>query len=56
LVDHGVLYMAPKLLGPRGLSLYDVGPAQLADAPALFISDVRKVGADLRVDWTLGVN
>ena len=56
LVDRGVLYMAPKLLGPGGLSLYDVAPAQLADAPALFISDVRKIGADLRVDWTLGVN
>jgi diaminohydroxyphosphoribosylaminopyrimidine deaminase/5-amino-6-(5-phosphoribosylamino)uracil reductase len=56
LVDRGVLYMAPKLLGPGGLSLYDVAPAQLADAPALFISDVRKIGDDLRVDWTLGVN
>lgn len=56
LVDRGVLYMAPKLLGPSGRSLYDVAPAQLSDAPAIFISGVRQIGNDLRIDWTLGVN
>ncbi len=53
LVDTGVLYFAPKLLGRRALSLYDVAPTQLADAPEIFIQKVRNIGQDLRLDWTL---
>ena len=53
LVDTGVLYLAPKLLGRGGLSLYDLAPAQLADAPEVFIQKVRAVGQDLRLDWIL---
>lgn len=53
LVDRGVLYLAAKLLGPSGRSLYDVAPVQLADAPRLLISDCRLIGDDLRVEWTL---
>lgn len=53
LVDQGVLYLAGKLLGPSGRSLYDVAPAQLADAPKLLISECRSIGDDLRLDWTL---
>jgi len=53
LVDQGVLYLAGKLLGPSGRSLYDVAPAQLTDAPHVLISGCQSVGDDLRVDWTL---
>ena len=53
LVDHGVLYLAPKLLGQAARSLYDVAPVQLADAPEIFIQEIREVGKDLRLDWTL---
>jgi diaminohydroxyphosphoribosylaminopyrimidine deaminase/5-amino-6-(5-phosphoribosylamino)uracil reductase len=53
LVDQGVLYLAPKLLGRSARSLYDVAPAQLADAPEVLIQEIRAVGDDLRMDWTL---
>jgi diaminohydroxyphosphoribosylaminopyrimidine deaminase/5-amino-6-(5-phosphoribosylamino)uracil reductase len=53
LVDRGVLYLAPKLLGQAARSLYDVAPAQLANAPEVFIQEIREVGEDLRLDWTL---
>jgi diaminohydroxyphosphoribosylaminopyrimidine deaminase/5-amino-6-(5-phosphoribosylamino)uracil reductase len=53
LVDQGVLYLAPKLLGQAARSLYDVAPAQLADAPEIFFEEIREVGKDLRLDWTL---
>ena len=53
LVDQGVLYLAPKLLGQAARSLYDIAPAQLADAPEIFIQEIREVGKDLRLDWTL---
>ena len=53
LVDRGVLYLAPKLLGQAARSLYDIAPAQLADAPEIFIEEIREVGEDLRLDWTL---
>lgn len=51
LVDGGVLYLAGKLLGPAGRSLYDVAPAQLSDAPRVLISNCQSVGEDLRIDW-----
>ena len=53
LVDQGVLYLAPKLLGQAARSLYNIAPAQLADAPEIFIQEIREVGKDLRLDWTL---
>ncbi len=53
LIDAGVLYLAPKLLGRAALSLYDLSPAQLTDAPEIFIQKVQSVGQDLRLDWTL---
>jgi diaminohydroxyphosphoribosylaminopyrimidine deaminase/5-amino-6-(5-phosphoribosylamino)uracil reductase len=53
LVDQGVLYLAPKLLGQAARSLYAVAPVQLADAPEIFIQEIREVGKDLRLDWTL---
>ena len=53
LVDQGVLYLAPKILGRSARSLYDVAPAQLADAPEVLIQEIRAVGDDLRLDWTL---
>jgi diaminohydroxyphosphoribosylaminopyrimidine deaminase/5-amino-6-(5-phosphoribosylamino)uracil reductase len=53
LVDQGVLYLAPKLLGRSARSLYDIAPAQLAVAPEVLIQEIRAVGDDLRMDWTL---
>ena len=53
LVDRGVVYLAPKLLGKAARSLYDVAPAGLAFAPKIMVSEVCEVGEDLRLDWTL---
>ena len=54
LVDQGVLYYAPKLLGQTARSLYDIAPTQLADAPEVFVQRICEVGEDLRLDWILG--
>ena len=54
LVDQGVLYYAPKLLGQTARSLYDIAPTQLADAPEISIQRIYEVGGDFRLDWTLG--
>ena len=54
LVDQGVLYYAPKLLGQTARSLYDIAPTQLADAPEVIIQRIFEVGEDLRLDWILG--
>ncbi|ORM67914.1 bifunctional diaminohydroxyphosphoribosylaminopyrimidine deaminase/5-amino-6-(5-phosphoribosylamino)uracil reductase RibD [Pantoea rwandensis] len=53
LVDELIVYMAPKLLGNAARGLCELpGLEQLNDAPALNFSDVRKVGADLRLTLT----
>ncbi len=54
LVDQGVLYYAPKLLGQTARSLYNIAPPQLADAPEIVIQRISEVGGDIRLDWTLG--
>lgn len=53
LVDELIVYLAPKLLGndARGLCALP-GLTQLADAPEFSFSDVRQVGADLRLTLT----
>jgi diaminohydroxyphosphoribosylaminopyrimidine deaminase/5-amino-6-(5-phosphoribosylamino)uracil reductase len=53
LVDELIVYMAPKLLGNAARGLCELpGLEQLADAPGLKFSDVRMVGADLRLTLT----
>ncbi len=53
LVDELIVYMAPKLLGNAARGLCELpGLEQLADAPSLRFSDVRMVGADLRLALT----
>ena len=53
LVDELIVYMAPKLLGNAARGLCELpGLEQLADAPDLKFSDVRMVGADLRLTLT----
>ncbi|CAK9884095.1 MAG: Riboflavin biosynthesis protein RibD [Candidatus Erwinia impunctatus] len=50
LVDELILYMAPKLLGDNARGLCHLpGLTSLADAPDMVFSDVRQVGADLRI-------
>lgn len=50
LVDELVIYMAPKLLGNEALGVADLPNIQrLADHLALTITDVRKLGGDLRI-------
>lgn len=53
LVDRGLLYLAPKLLGRGARSLYDVAPADLAAAPQVVITEIRQIGDDLRLEWQL---
>ncbi len=53
LVDELIVYMAPKLLGNAARGLCELpGLEQLADAPVMKFSDVRKVGEDLRLTLT----
>ncbi|MGY2797056.1 diaminohydroxyphosphoribosylaminopyrimidine deaminase / 5-amino-6-(5-phosphoribosylamino)uracil reductase [Ewingella americana] len=50
LVDELIVYMAPKLLGENGRALCVLPSLQsLSDAPQFTLSDVRQVGADLRL-------
>lgn len=50
LVDEYVIYLAPRLLGARGLGMFDLGEdATLADALALEFVEVTHIGPDLRV-------
>jgi diaminohydroxyphosphoribosylaminopyrimidine deaminase/5-amino-6-(5-phosphoribosylamino)uracil reductase len=50
LVDELIVYMAPKLLGENGRALCVLpGLQSLSDAPQFTLSDVRQVGADLRL-------
>ncbi|MFS2222434.1 bifunctional diaminohydroxyphosphoribosylaminopyrimidine deaminase/5-amino-6-(5-phosphoribosylamino)uracil reductase RibD [Pantoea sp. B65] len=49
-VDEVIVYLAPKLLGDSARGLCQLpGLTQLADAPEFSFSDVRQVGADLRL-------
>ncbi|WP_058961444.1 bifunctional diaminohydroxyphosphoribosylaminopyrimidine deaminase/5-amino-6-(5-phosphoribosylamino)uracil reductase RibD [Type-E symbiont of Plautia stali] len=53
LVDELIVYVAPKLLGNAARGLCELpGLERLSDAPELKFSDVRKVGADLRLTLT----
>jgi len=56
LVDRGLLYLAPKLLGRAARSLYDVAPPDLASALQVRVTDVRPIGDDLRLEWRLREN
>jgi diaminohydroxyphosphoribosylaminopyrimidine deaminase / 5-amino-6-(5-phosphoribosylamino)uracil reductase len=49
LVDEFVAYLAPTLLGAGRPALVGSGVATLADALALDITDVRRVGPDVRI-------
>jgi diaminohydroxyphosphoribosylaminopyrimidine deaminase/5-amino-6-(5-phosphoribosylamino)uracil reductase len=49
LVDEFVAYLAPTLLGAGRSALEGTGVATLADALALDIADVRRVGPDIRI-------
>jgi diaminohydroxyphosphoribosylaminopyrimidine deaminase / 5-amino-6-(5-phosphoribosylamino)uracil reductase len=50
LVDELVIYMAPKLLGSNGRGIADLpGLERLADHLALTITEVRKLGVDVRI-------
>jgi diaminohydroxyphosphoribosylaminopyrimidine deaminase/5-amino-6-(5-phosphoribosylamino)uracil reductase len=49
LVDELVLYLAPKLLGDRGLGMFALGPLDSLDAHGLVIDEVRRLGDDLRI-------
>lgn len=53
LVDRGLLYLAPKLLGRGARSLYDIAPPDLAAAPQVVITEIRQSGDDLRLEWQL---
>jgi diaminohydroxyphosphoribosylaminopyrimidine deaminase/5-amino-6-(5-phosphoribosylamino)uracil reductase len=49
-VDELVIYMAPKLLGSNGRGIADLpGLERLADHLALTITEVRKLGVDVRI-------
>ncbi len=50
LVDELVIYLAPKLIGSEGRGLFDLpGVASLGDASEFQISDIVRVGPDVRL-------
>jgi len=49
LVDEFVAYLAPTLLGAGRPALEGTGVATLSGALALDITDVRRIGSDVRV-------
>ena len=50
LVDELILYQAPKLMGSSARSLLQLSEyTAMAQVPELDISDVRKIGADIRI-------
>lgn len=54
LVDRVVWYLAPKLLGAGAPAIGDLGIAGIDAALPLQVTAVRLVGADVRVDATMG--
>ena len=50
LVDELIVYQAPKLMGSDSRGLIDLnGLTEMAEVPALAITDVRMVGPDIRI-------
>ena len=57
LIDRGIVYYGQKLAGGVGTTLFTAEWATLSDARDLTISDVRRVGGDVRVEFEIdGVN
>lgn len=55
LADRVVAYVAPTLLGRDGRPAFDVdGPATIAAAPRWDLTDVRRLGPDVRMDFVPG--
>lgn len=53
LADRVVTYVAPTLLGAGGRAAFDLaGPATIADATRWRLTDVRRLGPDVRLDYT----
>jgi diaminohydroxyphosphoribosylaminopyrimidine deaminase / 5-amino-6-(5-phosphoribosylamino)uracil reductase len=56
LVDELLLYVAPKLLGPKALPLAELPPlADLGDAPTFELIELRDLGGDARLRLRAGV-
>jgi diaminohydroxyphosphoribosylaminopyrimidine deaminase/5-amino-6-(5-phosphoribosylamino)uracil reductase len=53
LVSRGVWYLAAKVAGGVGRGAFDRAFQSLTDATAVTITDVRRVGEDLRVEWVV---
>ena len=54
LVDELLLYLAPCLIGDTGRGMFSMpGLESLADRPSLRVTDMRMIGADLRVRASL---
>lgn len=50
LIDEWVFYVAPKFFGATGRSLVDIPTfSDIADAPQCTFTDVRQIGADIRI-------
>ena len=53
LADRVVAYVAPTLLGRDGRPAFSVaGPATITDAQRWLLTDVRRLGPDVRLDYT----
>lgn len=52
LVDRGVFYLAGRIAGGVGRGVFERVFATLEDSVEVHLSDVRRLGSDLRVEWS----
>jgi diaminohydroxyphosphoribosylaminopyrimidine deaminase/5-amino-6-(5-phosphoribosylamino)uracil reductase len=53
LVDVGVSYLGAKLAGGAGTTVFDGPWNTLGDAVSVAVTDVKQVGPDVRITWTV---
>jgi diaminohydroxyphosphoribosylaminopyrimidine deaminase/5-amino-6-(5-phosphoribosylamino)uracil reductase len=53
LIDGGVFYLGARLAGGVGRGVFTDSWSTLAYATEIGITDVRRLGADLRVEWVI---
>lgn len=53
IVDEIVVYMAPKLMGNKGLGLFNLNVPNMAGVQQLKLKDLRHIGDDIRLIYEL---
>ncbi len=51
LIDELVVYMAPKLMGSKGMGLFELNIESMDNTHSLKLKDVRHLGDDIRLTY-----